>query len=337
VRVLVTGAAGYTGTRLVERLRADGHSVRALVRRQAQAAPLRALGARVVVGDVANRTSLAGIAANIDVAYHLVGTLAGGNARMRRVLVDGTRHLLEACRTAGAGAGGPLRALIVTSNAVVYGDGGGNLLDEGSPCRPAFPLGRLNQSAEEELRCAAASGVPITVLRVGAIYGPGRLSSDLVRSGRFRIIGSGRNYSSRIHVEDLLSVLLALGEVPRPGAIYCVGDEEPCAVNDYYALLADHLGVAPPVHIPAWLARGRGRARATLARLRGRAPFVDANVIGLFTADVRLDSELLRGQLDLRLRYPSFRVGLPAALAAEGISLPALTNDLQSRQRSASE
>lgn len=317
MRVLVTGAAGYTGSRLVAMLCAEGHSVRALVRRQAQAQALRAVGARVVVGDVSNRTHLAGIAANIDVVYHLVGTLAGGTSGMRRVLVEGTRNLIDACTTAGAGNGGPLRAFIHVSNAVVYGDGGGAVLTEARSCRPTFPLGSINLLAEEALQNAAAQGLPATILRLGAIYGPGRLSSDLIRSGRFRIIGTGRNTVSRIHVDDLLAILLALGTSPRPGELYCVGDEEPCSVDDYYGLLAAHLGVSSPRHLPAWLASARGRARAGLARLRGRAPFVDANVIGLFTADVRLDGTRVRDDLGLSLRYPSYRVGVPASLADE--------------------
>ncbi len=316
--VLVTGASGYTGSRLVARLCAEGHSVRALVRNHKRAAPLRALGARVVIGDVTNRPSLAGIAANAEIVYHLVGSLAGGTNAMRSVMVMGTRNLIDQCVAAGGGADGPLRAFIFAGNAVVYGDGAGAMLREDSPCRPTIPLGRLNLLVEEELRHAAAEKkLPVTLLRLGAIYGPGRLSSELIRAGRFRIIGGGHNQSSHIHIDDLLDILLVLGHTPRPGGLYCVADGEPGAVHEYYGLLAHLLGVPLPRHLPAWYARTRGSARQAVARLRGRPPFVDENVIGLFTSDLRLDGSRLRAELNLAPRYRSFRDGVPAALAAE--------------------
>lgn len=312
MRILVTGAGGYTGGKLACRLLTEGHAVRALVRTPEQATVLRAAGARVVIGDIGRRSTLAGIAANIDLVYHLVGTLGGG---MRRTLVEGTAHLIDQCRAVS----GTPPAIIFTSNAVVYGNGRGALLDEDSPCRPTFPLGQISLEAEEGLREAAggARPIPVTILRCGAIYGPGRLSSSLIREGRFRVIGSGRNWSSRIYVDDLVSLLAALAGAPNRAALYCAVDREPSAVNDYYDYLAHHLAVVPPRHLPAWQARLRGQARAIPARLRGRAPFVDLNVVGLFTADLRLDGSRLWDELGLEPRYPSYRIGIPAALAEE--------------------
>lgn len=315
MRVLVTGAGGYTGTRLVRRLLAEGHQVRALVHKPRQAAALREAGARAVIGDIANRAALAGIAVNIDLVYHLVGTLAGGNEGIRRVLVDGTNNLIAQCRAVS----GQPPPIIFTSNAVVYGDGRGTKLDEQSPCAPTFPLGHITLEAEEVLRTAGAEpqGIRSVILRCGAIYGPGRLSSDLIRQGSFRIIGSGRNWSSRIHVDDLIAALIALGRSPCASTLYCAVDQEPCAVNDYYGRLACLLAAPAPSHVSALQARLKGNARTMAARLRGRAPFVDANVVGLFTADLRLNGERLWRELGIAPRYPGYCSGLEAALAEE--------------------
>ena len=248
--------------------------------------------------------------------YHLVGTLTGGTAAMERVFVGGTRNLIDCCRAASAS--GSLRSFVLASNAVVYGQGGSAPLTEGSPCLPSFPLGRLTLKAEQLVSAASIDhGLPATILRLGAIYGPGRISSALLRAGRFRIVGSGLNHSSRIQIDDLLTVLLALGEEPRPGQIYCAADRTPSSLNHYYVYLCSLLGVASPRHIPIAEARLRGGAAATLAGLRGRSSALDANVLGLFTADLRLDSTRLWNNLGLAPHYPSYREGLPAAVAAE--------------------
>ncbi|HVA93214.1 MAG TPA: NAD-dependent epimerase/dehydratase family protein [Chloroflexota bacterium] len=313
MHALVTGAGGYTGGRLARRLLEEGHQVRALVRRPHQAPALRDAGARVVLGDLAHPATLAGITAGIDVVYHLAGALAGGSVGIRRALVEGSRNLLAQCHAIR----GEPPAVIFTSNAVVYGNGRRAVLDEESPCRPAFPLGSITLEAEEVLRAAhcGPQTIAATILRCGAIYGPGRLSSELIRQERFRLIGSGRNWSSRIHVDDLVTALIALGASPRGGAIYCAADREPCAVNDYYEYLADALGAPFPTHRSAWRVRQQGRARAFLTL--GRATDLDANVIGLFTADLRLDGSRLWRDLGLTPRWPSYRAGIPASLAME--------------------
>ena len=313
MHALVTGAGGYTGGRLVRRLLAEGHQVRALVRDPRQAPAPRAAGARVVIGDITDPASLAGIATGIDVIYHLVGTLTGGSAELRRVLVGGLRNLLDQAR---ARPGAPPR-IILAGNAVVYGDGQGTLLDEESPCRPFTDLGRIMLEAEDELRKAGreARDCPFTIVRCGAIYGPGRLSSESIRQGRFQLIGSGRNWSSRIQVDDLVTALIALGGSPASGPVYNAVDREPSSLHDYYTYLADSLGVPAPSHRPAWRARAQGQIKSLL--IRGRGPVNDRDTIGLFTADLRLDGSRLWRDVGLSPRYPSYRVGIPASLVEE--------------------
>ena len=317
MQALVTGASGYTGGRLVRHLLAEGWSVRALIRDPRAVPPLRALGARVVIGDVTRPATLAGLAANCTAVYHLVGSLLGGTAAMERVLVEGTRNLIECC-LAGR-ASGTLRSFVLASNAVVYGQGGTAMLTEGSPCLPSFPLGRLALRAEQLVTKAHDEhGLPATILRLGAIYGPGR---TLQRAAPRRTLPDRRIGGLTTAAASTSTICsrcsLALGREPRPGQIYCAADRMPSSLNDYYVHLASLLGVAPPRHIRVAEARLRGGAAAAAARLRGRSSTLDANVLGLFTADLRLDSTRLWNDLGLAPHYPSYREGLRASVAAE--------------------
>src|SRR4051812_4649385 len=98
VRALVTGATGFIGGHLVERLARDGAEVRCLVRSRRRATPALRLGASLVVGDVTDPQSLAAAVAGVDVVYHLAGaTLAFGAADFRRVNAGGTANLAAAC------------------------------------------------------------------------------------------------------------------------------------------------------------------------------------------------------------------------------------------------
>jgi nucleoside-diphosphate-sugar epimerase len=316
-RVLVTGATGYTGFRLVASLCARGHYVRALARSPEKAAKLRDLGARVAIGDLADAPSIAGIATNVDVVYLLAGTLTGGSAGMTHEQFDGTRNLLHQCRVATTGRRGMIKAIVVAGNAAAYGDGAGKTLREDSPCRPSSPLARVSLEVEElASRDRLQHGLPITVLRLGAIYGPGRLSSSHLRQGTFRIVGSGRNFASRIHIDDVIALLRAAPDrATMP--VYCVADDEASPIVDYYGEVARLIGVEPPGHVAAWAVRAASRARRIGAR---RDTGTIDSIAALFTCDQRIDGSRIRSDLGIRLAYPSFRQGLPASVAAESMS-----------------
>src|SRR4029077_20104696 len=134
---------------------------------------------------------------------------------------------------------------------------------------------------------------------LAGIYGPGRSAFDALRAGRAKRIDKPGQVFSRIHVEDLATVLVASMERPRPGAVYNACDDDPAPPEAVVAHAATLLGVQPPPLVPLEDAGLSPMARS----------FYDDNK--------RVSNRLIKTELGVRLRFPDFRVGLAAILADE--------------------
>ncbi|HUS04975.1 MAG TPA: NAD-dependent epimerase/dehydratase family protein [Bryobacteraceae bacterium] len=178
----------------------------------------------------------------------------------------------------------PPRRLVYLSTTGVYG--AARDIDEFTPAAPRSAREHLRTEAER-----AVLGGPWTslVLRPAAIYGPGRGIHVSLARGDFRLLGDGQNFVSRIHVEDLAEQAVAALLSELTGA-YPVADEEPCTSFEIARFCAELLGLPmPPVAEAAELHHTRGSNR-------------------------RVDGSAIRKLLRITLRYPSYRVGIPASL-----------------------
>ena len=187
----------------------------------------------------------------------------------------------------------------------VYGDCGGAWVDETADLRPSGERGRRRVAAEAGwLELHRGRGVPVHIFRLAGIYGPGRSPFDALRAGTAKRIAPDERRPgqvfSRIHVDDLAAVLLASMTDPRPGAVYNVCDDEPAAPAEIVAHAAALLGVPPPPLIPFDQAELSPMARS----------FYDDNK--------RVSNALIKRELAVALRYPDYRAGLAAILAAGG-------------------
>jgi nucleoside-diphosphate-sugar epimerase len=185
------------------------------------------------------------------------------------------------------------------STTAVYGNRDGASVDENSELRPSGERGRRRVAAERGwLDLWRRNGVPVHVFRIAGIYGPGRNPFEALRAGTARRIDRSGQVFSRIHVEDLASALAASMARPRPGALYNVCDDEPAAPAVVIAEAARLLGVRPPPLVPFEAAELPPLARS----------FWDDNK--------RVANTLIKQELGVALRYPSYREGLAAILAA---------------------
>ena len=178
----------------------------------------------------------------------------------------------------------------------VYGDRGGGWVDEDAALDPKVDRAKRRLMAE---RTWLESGLPVHLFRLAGIYGPGRNQIRDVLDGQARRIVKPGQVFSRIHVEDIATVLEASVEQPRPGAIYNVCDDEPAAPQDVVAHAAKLAGVEPPPELDYESAALSPMARSFYADNR------------------RVDNHRIKRELGVRLAFPTYREGLLALLAVE--------------------
>ncbi len=193
-----------------------------------------------------------------------------------------------------------LRWLGYLSTTGVYGDRGGDWVDEGSDLRATEPRSRRRIAAENAwLGLWREARVPVHVFRLAGIYGPGRSAFDALRAGRARRIHKPGQVFSRIHVEDIARILCASIARPAPGAIYNVCDDVPAPADEVLAHAAALLGQEPPPLVPI--------ERAALSEMAA----------SFYRDNRRVCNALVKSELGVALLYPDYRAGLAAILAAE--------------------
>jgi nucleoside-diphosphate-sugar epimerase len=278
--VFVTGGSGFIGGRLIQRLRADGHSVRALARSPAAAERIRERGGEPVEGNLADAAAMRAGAEGCELAFHAAATLGdwGTREEFERGNVDGTRNALRACAEAGV-----RRFVHVSTEAVLLAGDPLVDVDETAPLRPDSRALYSSTKARAEQAVVAANGerFETIVVRPRFVWGAGDTTllpvmAEMVRSGRFAWIGGGRHRTSTTHVDNTVEGLMLGAERGHPGNVYFVTDGEPVVFREFVGELLATQGLAAPSRsIPAWAgsalaAAGEGAWRAL--PLPGRPP-----------------------------------------------------------------
>ena len=263
MKVLVTGATGFTGGWLARHLVAEGDDVRALIRPSAngRTSGLRNLGVELVSGDLGDSEALRGACDGVTVVYHIAASYrtAGQPASMyREVNVQGTGRLLEAARVAG------VARVVHCSTGGVHGHIEKPPATEEAPLAPGDVYQASKLEGEQLARAYGNAGkLDVVVVRPIGIYGPGdtrllKLFRGLSRQ-RFPMLGSGSVYYHLTFVEDLVRGFRLCATVPAAaGRTYVLAGPRYTTLTELIALVSEELGVSPPRRSwpvwPVWLA-----------------------------------------------------------------------------------
>jgi nucleoside-diphosphate-sugar epimerase len=271
---------GYCATTLAHRLAARGWEIRGTTRRPDKAQALSARGWRIFPFDRSRPLppeALAGVT-------HGLTSIAPDEAG--DPVLDLHGHDLSDLAWIG-----------YLGTTAVYGDRQGGWVDETTPIAPT--LARADRRARAEAAWLQ-SGLPVHIFRLAGIYGPGRNAFVNLKDGTARRIVKPGQVFSRIHVEDISTVLAASIARPRPGAIYNVCDDAAAPPQDVVAYASELMGVAPPPEQAYETADLSPMART------------------FYRDNRRVRNELIKRELGVSLAYPTYREGLAALLPVDG-------------------
>jgi nucleoside-diphosphate-sugar epimerase len=259
MRIFLTGASGYIGSAVAERLRAAGHQVSGLARSDASAAKLSSAGVEALRGDFADPTSVAAGARSADGVISMATTYDPA--------IDGPA--VEAIVAELAGSNKPF---IYTSGIWSHGDTAGKVVDESSPPKPAA-LVAWRVGVEDEVLAAAKQKIRTVVVRPAIVYGRGGgivagFADSARKEGAAQFVGTGENRWPFVHVDDLADLyLLALEKAP-PGTLLLGVSGPSHSVRDVAAAASRGAG-----------AEGRIRAWPLEEARKKLGPYADALVL----------------------------------------------------------
>jgi nucleoside-diphosphate-sugar epimerase len=267
MNVFVTGGSGYVGGYVIRALRKHGHRVHAMARSATAAKRVEVLGAKSVLGDLDKTGAWRDTARDADAIIHLAAPSPYAIRRFYEWAPLSRRWVAELARLEAqalpalidvARESTRCRALIATTGPAAAGDHGERWIDEDAE-GPRSIFGQAQRDIERRMLAAAREGIPATVLRPGAVYGPdGGFAArvlGMAERGQARYVGSGSNYTSWVHIDDYAEAYVHALSGASAGQVVAVVDDEPMtsrASIEQLAALASHV---VPDRVPVWMAR----------------------------------------------------------------------------------
>lgn len=251
-RVLVTGATGFIGGRLIERLFLEkGAKIKALVRNFKNASRIARFPVEMVGGDILDEETVARAVEGCDVIFHCAYDFSGGAKHKEEVSVKGTENICKAALKYG------VKRLVHVSTISVYGSTPDGNFDETSPRQPSEDVYAQTKLAGEELVLAfnKSHGLPVTVIQPTIVYGPFSRSWAInpikqMLSGLVVIPNGGEGFCNAVYIDDVVDAMfLAAVRDEAVGEVFLISGLEPVLWKEFYGSLENLLGWTATIYM----------------------------------------------------------------------------------------
>jgi nucleoside-diphosphate-sugar epimerase len=306
--VLVAGATGFIGCKLVDALHVRRRIICALAR---DISKIRNIWPQGDVtgrsGDITNPKTLKDVCAGVHTVFHLASyseevPFNETENLHWQVTVEGTRHLLELAVHSG------VKKFIYVSSVKAMGEGGESCLDESSPAEPVSSYGRAKLEAERlVLEAGRRHGMHVCNLRLPLVYGHDNRGNiwrmiSAIDHGRFPPLPETNNKRSMVHVDDVIQALWLMAENPAAsGQTYIVTDSKVYSTHHIFLAVYKALGrQAPRWNIPIGILRAAARMGDMIRWIRGRSFVFDSGVLDKLTGSACYSCEKIKMELGYR-------------------------------------
>ncbi|MEX0640569.1 MAG: NAD(P)-dependent oxidoreductase [Nitrosopumilaceae archaeon] len=249
MKILITGASGFIGSRLAIKLTEKGHSVIGLVHNNKINNP----AIKTISADLTDANFIIPNE-KFDVVFHLAAAtpMEKNKKTIKKINFDGTVNLFNQIKD-------KTNFLVYVSGLGVFGDPGDIVIDEKTPLNPHTDYTRIRLESQQylETKCKNNS-IHLSIAYLGEVYGNGGwFTSQIVnrlKKGSFRMPKSGEYYRCLVHVDDVVNSLIAIAENKIHDESFIITDSNPVLFKDFINFTSDKLGVKHPGSIPTFLA-----------------------------------------------------------------------------------
>jgi len=279
---------GYIGKRVAKLAMLKGNKVTALVRSESSAKELENLGIDIFTGDLDHRETLPHLPLGNSILYYFAPPPPHGLIDIR----------IEAFTETINKPPYP-KVVVLISTTGVYGNCKGEWVTEKRPPAPQAERAKRRLSAENILQnWGEKNKVPVIILRVPGIYGPGKLPVKRLKEGLPVLREEDSPFSNRVHADDLAKACIVAARKGQGGSVYNICDGHPTTMTDYFYKVADLLKIVRPPAITL------EEAKKVLSK----------GMLSYLAESKRLDNRLMCEELGLKLKYPDLNSGLSSCL-----------------------